>query len=60
MAIDGDAVWVAANGLRGNAVLRVSPRSGRIIATIPLRAHLIDLTTGDGAVWTTFASASWG
>ena len=58
VALGEGAVWVAANGLRGNAVLRISPSTGAILGRVPFRAglgdaELNDIAVGEDAVWVT-------
>ena len=44
------AVWVA--GLDDETVVRIDPRSGRVVKTIPFKDGIEgDLAVGDGAVW---------
>jgi DNA-binding beta-propeller fold protein YncE len=57
IALGEGAVWVAANGVRGNAVLRISPSTGAVLAKVPFRAgidaNLAGIAVGEGAVWVT-------
>src|SRR5207237_4134158 len=49
LAVGAGAVWVS----RGDhtELLRIDPRSGRVVATIPLRDYVVDLAATSTDVW---------
>jgi predicted Ser/Thr protein kinase len=48
------SLWIAANDLDGNAVIRVdASEPTQIAATIPFETGLLDIATGEGGVWAT-------
>ncbi len=56
VAIGGGAVWIAAKGRYGSTVLRVSPRTGAVLARLRLRGAgdqgtVPPVVFGEGAVW---------
>ena len=57
VALGAGDVWVAANSVRGNAVLRISPSTGAVLGKVPFRggveAGLFWIAVGEGAVWVT-------
>jgi predicted Ser/Thr protein kinase len=58
---DGTSVWIAANDLDGDAVLRVdASEPTQITATIPFDSALLDIAGDGAAVWATAGGASSG
>jgi serine/threonine-protein kinase len=52
VAVGPGAVWVAAKSATKEAVLRISPSTGTVLATVPLHgADIQSIAVGDGAVW---------
>ena len=59
VAADQGAIWVAAADVaRGNAVLRIRPATGEVIATIPFPKKLGSIGVGEGSVWVAGAGGS--
>jgi hypothetical protein len=65
VAVGKGAVWISAKNASGSAVLRVSPTTGAVLTTVPLRGALNEsgdafldnqsIAVGAGAVW-----VAWG
>jgi streptogramin lyase len=58
IAVTRTAVWVgsrtgARSGLRTQLLLKLDPRSGALLNTIPIARGVQNLTVGEGAVWIT-------
>jgi tRNA A-37 threonylcarbamoyl transferase component Bud32 len=61
VAVGEGNIWVAGKKAFANAVLRISPRTGSVLATVPLRDAVVDtesiyrdvqsISVGEGAVW---------
>jgi hypothetical protein len=52
VAVLPDSVWVALNfGATTGAIVRVDPRTNRIVARIPAGGHVGDIVTTRGGVW---------
>jgi hypothetical protein len=51
LAVGAGSVWTARNDLQ--AVVRIDPPSGRMVATIPVGMHVFNIAASDSEVWVT-------
>jgi glutamine cyclotransferase/predicted Ser/Thr protein kinase len=52
VAVGAGAVWVAARSPTADAILKIDPRTGAVLKTVPLRGSgLASIAVGEGAVW---------
>jgi len=52
VAVGAGAVWVAARSPTGDAILKIDPRTGAVLKTVPLPGSGIQsIAVGEGAVW---------